>query len=392
MCIRDSTLWRTGPDVTGTHPTGDHRIELAIEGDVVGVHGRGEAVVAVTSGGVVFESPHGHEVRTVANFPMSVHASAASDDRRHLALEASDGSLHVLDLDTPAALVPLGVAEHSAVGPFAWSADGSTVAKLACPFDSSTCHLAVHPTNGDPPREMGTTDGEPSTLLLSQSGDRVAIAYQSHVSSWDTATGVRTRLRAPNRRRILAAAFHSSGALRIASMEPGSGASALYVGQVGDDGTVHTLFEEGGLRRLLVTEDGAGLVLETSGGPALLWRLAEDHFVPLREEALRGPDTPDIHLAPDGRQLWVAQPTAAEVVLLDLETGQRRTVPRPAGPVAWADGGGWVDVVRLRTLRRWGSAAPRTAEAFTDWLQTRTRVQLPLKALQSKMSDTHERL
>ena len=183
-----------------------------------------------------------------------------------------------------------------------------------------------------------------------------------------------------------------SGALRIASIDVGAGTSALYVGQVGDDGTVRTLFGEGGLRRLFATGAGTGLVLETSGGRALLWQLARDRFVPLPVGALRGSDTLEVHVAPDGHQLWMAQRAATEVVLLDLQTGQRRLLPRPAGLLAWIDGGGWVDVVRLRTLRRWGSAAPRTAKAFSDWLQTRTRVQLPLEALQSKMSDTHERL
>jgi len=386
------TVWRTGPDERGVRPAGEHRIDVATRGDVVGVHARADAVVAVTSDGVVLGSAQGHDSHAIVELSMSVHAIASSEDQRHVALEAPDGTLHVLDLDAPAAPVALGTTGHSAIGSFAWSADGSVIAKLACPFDSPTCHLAVHPTDGAPSRALGSTDGEPSTLHVSPSGDRVAIAYQSHVSSWDAASGDRTRLRAPNRKHILAAGFHSSGALRIASIHAGDGASTLHVGQVDADDALHTVFEEDGLRRLFATADGTGLVLETSGGRALLWQLSRDRFISLPAEPLRGPETPEVHVSPDGRQLWVAKPSATEVVLLDLETGRRRVLPRPAGSVAWIDGGGWVDVVRLRTLRRWGSAAPRTARGFADWLQTRTRVQLPLEALQSKMSDTHERL
>lgn len=152
------------------------------------------------------------------------------------------------------------------------------------------------------------------------------------------------------------------------------------------------LFEEDGLRRLFATADGTGVVLETAGGRVLLWQLSQDRFVALPADALRGPDTPEVHVAPGGRRLWAAQPRAAEVALLDLETRQRRVLPRPAGPLAWTDGGGWVDVLQLRTLRRWGSAAPRTAAGFADWLQTRTQVQIPLKALQSALSESDERL
>lgn len=385
-------LWRTGPDHTGARPRGDHRTDLPTDGTLVGVHARADAIVAVTSKGVVFRSPSGLQARPIAELSMVVQATEGSEDQRRVALESADGGLHVLDLENPSNLLALGEAQHTARGPFRWSSDGSMVAKLACPSDTTTCHLAMHPTDGSTPRELGPTDDEPTAMHISPSGDRVAIAYRNHVSSWDANSGEHTRLRAPNRARLLAAAFHTDGTLRIASFDPGPGASSLYVSQVTEDGALRALFEEDGLRRLFATTDGTGVVLETAGGRVLLWQLSQDHFVPLPADTLRGPNTLEVHVAPDGLRLWVAQPVAPEVSVLDLETGQRRMLPRPAGLLAWTDGGGWVDVLQPRTLRRWGSAAPRTAGGFAEWLQTRTQVQIPLKALQSTLSEPDERL
>lgn len=386
------TLWRTGPDEAGVRPSGEHRTPLATAGDIVGVHAQGDGVVAVTSDGVVLQSAQGHGVRPLIELPNEVRTSRVSHDQRRIALESPDGMLRVLDFETPSHVLDLAAVDDPAVGPLRWSADGSTLAKLACPFDSAVCHLAVLPSDGGAAQELGATDGDPSALLVSPTGDRVAVAYQSHVFAWDVKTAERIRYRGPYRRRLAAAAFHSDGALRVAEVDVGPEASALYIGQVAPDGTLHPLFEEGGLRRAFATQDGTALVLETSDERALLWRLSQDRFDPLPRDLLRGPDTPQVQIAPDGSRMWVAQPSAKDVVLLDLESGHRRTLPRPAGPVAWTRGGGWVDVVRLRTLRRWGAAAPRTAEAFAAWLETRTQVELPLKALQSKMSETDERL
>ncbi|MBV1859806.1 MAG: protein kinase, partial [Nannocystaceae bacterium] len=326
------TLWRTGPDEAGARPRGDLRIDLPIDGEVIGVHARGDAIVALTSKGFVLESPAGHEAYPVAEFGIAVRASVASEDQRHIALESPDGALRVVDLDAPFPLVELGITEHSAVGPFEWSADGSMVAKLACPFDTKQCHLAVHPSDGSPPRELGRTHQMPSGLHISPSGNLIAVAYINNVSSWNTDSGERTIFRVPNRMSLLAVAFHPNEGLRIAAADAGSDASELYVGQVGEDGTLHTLFEEDGLRRLFATADGTGVVLETAEGHALLWRLSQDRFVPLPADVLRGPDTPEIHVAPGGRRAWVGQPLATEVAVLDLETGLRRTLPRPAGP------------------------------------------------------------
>lgn len=386
------TLWRTGPDASGMRPSGEHRTPLPTTGDIVGIHAHGDGVLAVTSDGAVLYSTAGHGVRTLAQLPVEIRTSRVHHDQRHIALESSDGMLHVLDLDTPSQLLDLGEVENPAPGPLRWSADGSVLAKLACPFDSAVCHLAVLPSDGGAVRELGTTDGEPTAVLVSPTGDRVAVAYQSQVSSWDIDTSERTRYRGPHPRRLVGADFHSDGALRIAEVEGGQEASALYVGQIAEDDTLHPLFEEGGLRRVFPTQSGAAVVLETSDDRALLWRLSQDRFESLPVDLLRGPDMPQVQLAPDGLRLWVAQPSAKDVVLLDLATEQRRTLPRPAGLVAWTPDGGWADIVRLRTLRRWGGAAPQTAEGFVDWLETRTRVQLPLKALQSKMPETDERL
>ncbi len=386
------TLWRTGLDDTGLRATGDRRIDLHTEADIVGVHPRAERVFVVSSDGVVLESTPGSDARTVVDLPTQVRASVASHDQRYIAVESPDGRLHVLDLDEPTQVRALGSEDNSALGPYVWSADGSTLAKLACPFDSSTCHLAVHPSDGRPARTLGTTGGDPEGLLISRTGDRVAVVHQHHVSFWDAASGEQGQVRPPNRGGLLATAFDPDGALRIAAFAAGGRTSALYVGQRGDDGGLHTLFEEVGLRRLFATADRAGVVLETSTGRVLLWQLAQDHFVRLPADLLQGQSATEVHVAPGGRQLWVAQVAVAEVTLLDLDSGQRRTLPRPVSPLAWADGGGWIDVPQPGTLRRWGAAAPRTPEDFADWLHTRTRVQRPLEALQSMMSESHERL
>lgn len=386
------TLWKTGPDHTGARPRGDNRIELPADGKLVGVHPRADAIVAVTSKGVVVESGTGPELRPIAELSMVVLATEASEDQRRIALEGADGGLHILDLEDPSSPLALAQARHTARGPFRWSSDGSMLAKLACPSDTTTCHLAMHPSDGSAPRELGPTGDEPTAMHISASGGRVAIAYRNNVSSWDANSGEHTRLRAPKHTQLLAAGFYADGTLRLASFKPGSGASSLYVGQVAEDGTLRALFEEDGLRRLLATADGTGVVLETADGRVLLWQLSQDHFVPLPADTLRGANTLEVHVAPGGDRLWWGQPMAAEVTMLDLGTGQRRMLPRPADLLAWTDGGGWVDVLQPRTLRRWGSAAPRTAGGFADWLLTRTQVEIPLKALQSTLSDPDERL
>ncbi len=386
------TLWRTGPDDTGARPPGDHQIDLAIEGEVVGVHARADSIVAVTSGGVVFESPVGHHVHRTAELALAIHTTSASEDQRRLALATQDGALHILDLDDPGALLTLGTAEQPGLGPVRWSRDGSTVAQLSCPSDTTICSLTAHDSDGSGSRSLADNSVRAGPLHVSPTGDRVAIAYEASVSAWDTRAGARARFRAPNGGRVLAVAFHESGELRIAAMTLSSGGPALEVGRVDEEGTMHTLFEEDGLRRVFATADGTGVVLETTNGRALLWQLSEDRFVPVPADALLGSAAPEFHLAPDGRRAWVGQPMATEVTLLDLETGLRALLPRPVGPVAWPEGGNWVDVRRLRTLRRWGAAAPRTPQDFADWLQTRTQVEIPLEALQSTMPERDERL
>ncbi len=376
-------LWRTGSDALGFRAAGDRRVALPEGGEIVGLHVYDGYTWAVNADGRVFAVDDDGRFALVTTLTRSVRSVSASSRGDRLALEASDGEISVLDLETPERAARLGSIEDPQPGAMHWSGDDTTLVKLNCGTESSTCGLSLHPTDGSAATTLGTTGGLPDEVHVSGDGASVAIRHGRQVVLWSVSS--QTRFVPENGRRPLAAVFQESGSLRIASYDPGSGAATLHVGQVGKTGTLHPLFEQDGLQRVLATANADAIVLVTADERVLLWPLRADAIVRLPEDILGDIAEPEVHLSPSGTQLWVSDESSARAVLFDLRTGQRQTLPRPLATRTWFDSG-WVDVIGHNELRMWGGASPSDPDAFLRWLETRTRVELPLGALREPVS------
>ncbi|MCR9164560.1 MAG: serine/threonine-protein kinase [bacterium] len=379
------SVWRTGVDVDGVGPRGERLFHLEGDAPGVGVHARGDQVVAVTANGSLWSLRPWRGER-IADVNAAVRSSAQSFDGRTIAIETASGAIELVDLDDPTSSRTLERFGEGRAGPIAWSADGSVIAKLQCD-DARACEVSVHPTDGAAPRGAGPLPPETLHMHVSESGSSVALAQPDHLMLWDTSTGVLRRFSPPSGMRPVACAFGPGGTLRWASASEGS----LEVLQLDDDGT-NTLFEHDGLGRLASVTTGDGLVLEVPGEGAVLWQLSEDSFTRLPGDVLAGLDRPEVHVMPGGMRLWVAEEGAATVTVHDLSSGWAERLPRPRRPLAWPRTSLWVEIAGPQLLREWGAAAPHDAEAFGRWLRSRTRVVLPVSALKRTVPHSAEPL
>ena len=382
--------WRSGPDDRGVGPRGEHLVPLAVDGVAVGLHVHDGHPLVVTSMGEVLLG-EGESFRLLTDLGIEVQTSLASPEGSRLALEStSDGAIHVVDLEHPEQSRALPAVEGANVGPLTWAPDGSAVAKLRCTSTRTRCRVSLHPIDGRDTWSVGPVEAETVAVHVSPTGDRVALQHVDHLTLLETDS--RRTFSSPAGMRPVAADFSSSGALRLASIAAAGATSVLRVEQLDDDGSMQRLFEQGGLHRLAPTAARDGLVLETADGQALLWRLHQDRFFELPPAVLESSRSSDVHVAAQGTQLWVAEPGADTLISFDLETDQHQRWPHSTGTPAWLEGGGWAELTGPRTLREWGTAAPRDGEAFLRWLERRTAVEIPLSALQHPVSPPDEPL
>lgn|GEM_PF-760600 len=383
-------VWRTGPDAGGVHPLGERRHVVDTSDALLGVHARRDTLFAFDTRGEVF-ARHAGRFESVAALNLDVRAMTPGPDGRRVALQVGDeGRPFVVDLDAPASARPLGVLSGGTPGTMQWSPDGSAVAKLDCETDSDGCRVSLHPLDG---RDASGVDPLPrgtAMVDVAPLGDAVALVHARHVSLWRPASGEVKRFAPPEGTTPLGLAFTPEGVLRIAWFNPGSGAAMLRVDQVDQGADPRSVFEEDGLRRLHATVDRRALVLETTGGRTLLWRLATDAFVPLPADLVSG-RAPELQLSPKGTRLWVADSGSRNVTVFALDEGVRRVLPRPSGTFAWLREG-WADLGGPREVRDWDSAVPRNAEAFSRWLRGRTLVEIPVSSVQKGVPSADERL
>ncbi len=375
------SLWRTGTDDDGAGPRGERLFGFDREGLLIGVHARADQVVAVVSdGGVLSLGDDGLEL--LLELGVAVQSSAPSPNGRWIAAETSTGEIFLVDLDAPSETQTLARFGDAKPGPLAWSDDGSVIAKLQCDDGRAGCGVSIHPTNGAAPFGVGPLHPETLWMHVSPNGTWVVLQHGDHLTLWDTHTGERRTFSPPPDRSPVASGFGPGGTLRYAS----AGSGELHVVQLDDDGTPHVLFQHDGLGRVLPVTSGDGLVMEVPGGRPLLWRLSQDSFARLPEDALTSLERPEVHLAPEGTRLWVAEEGSATVMVHDLRTGQSERLPRPRRPLAWPRTSVWVDMAGPRLLRQWGASAPRDGEGFARWLRTRTRVEVPVSSLKRAVS------
>ena len=378
-------LWRTGSDAVGMQPTG--AVHVSAKDSVVALHGRDQDTVIVQANGDLW-STQGDTLSLLAHVDVELRDARPSPDGRRLALEAHDGTLHVLTYDAQEPLSSLGQLDAPAPGAFAWSPDGGALAKLSCAPGHGQCVVSVHPVEGERARVWGETELTPFALQVSAGAQRIALVFERHVSVLSSDGSVKhVSANAP----IRGVAFHPSDTLRFAWWTEAP-APTLVVQTLDADGTRHTLLEEPDLQHVTASEDGTALVLRTRDDRAVLWPLRDDGFVALPKGALDRLGPADVRLAADGTHLWIGSPRSRTVALIDLEHGLSRTVPRPQGPYAWRGDDVWVDVEGLQRVRTWGAAIPHDPSTFARWLSSRTRVTLPVSELQRVVSKPDERL
>jgi hypothetical protein len=384
---RGVTLWRTGPDERGLEPSGA-RVSPPLASTILDLHSHDARVFALTAGGgVSMLTPEG--TVELAQLGQETRTLRLSPDGAWLASQSAEGHLQRLRVDEPDQAHVLGTLDEPGRGLFTWSPSGRALAKLSCPSVHPECTVSIHATDSSAAVVLGESTLDAQALRLDPGGQRVAALLGGRVALWSRE---RVRRYASPDAWPQAIDFDARGGLRIASWSAGDGPYQLQVRRVDTNGDSHVLLDEPGLPLLVASHTRDAIVLQTPEGTALLWRLSEDHFVPLPKGALELPPPLDVRVSPGGTHVWVASAGARTFTLHDLQSGQSRVLPRPTGPYAWTTRGAWVDVVEQRRIRTWDAAIPQHAEEFHPWLRTRTELELPVSALRRTMSKPDERL
>ena len=374
-------LWRTGQDASGRRPNGEIPIETG-GGLISAITHLGDGVLlTVTRTGTFtrWADDGGHT--EVADIELVVEAVELAPDGRHLGVEDENGALHVLDLDNPKGYTSLGRVREHLPGPFAWAPDSSAMAKLGC-AQLPSCLVAVYPADGGVPRALGDVASQGRSLRFSADGRWLATDHDSGLWLWDlhAGEGRRMELGPPMRRqqRMAYAFVDDAQALRIAtaSFAHEEAKPAIVVWQTGvTQKRVHELFSEAELEQLVSSDDGGALLMETADARALMWFLDEDHFSLLPDDVLDDElEVTRLRVAPDRSKALLDLDGGRETVLVDIATGQRRTLPPLIDPVAWGRGDTVVDVIHARRLRKWVDPAPTDPKAFLAWLEEVTAI------------------
>ncbi len=388
-------IWNDAGDATGHRASGERRVPLEVDRGVVALHARDEFLYGFGPDGAVIRITPDDHVERLASLPISVRTAQPDPSGRRVAIEDTDGAIHLLDLDDPSGFRSLGHRARPTPGLFAWAADGSLIAKQGCAPDFHACWVLALPLDGAPPIELGSIDQAPIAIRISPRGETIATALLHGILLWSVDDRSRSRPTLPSPpaglgRRRLGFAFHRDGPLRIATVdrpldddETHLGGTTLRIWHATPGSErVHELFSESNLQLLRATESGAGLALITADGRTLLWTLGNDRIRLLPDDTFDVQAPPDqIHVSPDGSQLWMVPEVGNHTFVLDIDTGQRQRLPHLVPPVAWPTDGSIVDVVHLRYLRRWDSPAPDDPAGFLRWLESRTRLELPADAL-----------
>jgi WD40 repeat protein len=244
--------------------------------------------------------------------------------------------------------------------------------------------VAVYPADGDVPRALGDVASEGRSLRFSPDGRWLATNHDSGLWLWDLRSGEGRRIELPahtgQRRRMAYAFVDGAQALRIATalLADGDAKPGIVVWQTGvTQPRVHELFSEADLSQLVSSDDGGAVLMETADARALMWFLDEDHFALLPDGVL-SKDLPvtRLRVSPDRSEALLDLDGGRETVLVDIATGQRRTLPPLIDPVAWGSEGTVVDVMHLRRLRKWVDPAPAEPRPFLAWLEAVTAIEV----------------
>jgi WD40 repeat protein/predicted Ser/Thr protein kinase len=385
-------LWRTGPDERGRRALGEVPIDTE-DGSIA-------AVVTLAGGDLLTASRLGRFRRwsagaldnstLVADTDLDVGQVVPAPDGRQVAIEDLHGALHVLDLADPRGYTSLGRVRSHRPGPLAWAPDGSAVAKLSCATDP-TCLLAIYPADGGVPRPLSDIPGEGRSLRYSADGQWLASEHGSGLWLWNVRTGEGRRIEPsdPDERitELIGYAFVDGGAaLRIAAADrpstpPVRGVvprASLRVWQTAvDRARVHELFAQAALSQLVSSDGRHAVMMQTPDERALVWFLEDDRFALLPDRLLPAAEAvTGLRVAPGGDAVLLELDGGRRSMVVDLASGQRRTLPALIDPVAWTEDGTVVDVVGGSRVRRWVDPAPEDPAAFLAWLDQITTIVL----------------
>lgn len=157
-----------------------------------------------------------------------------------------------------------------------------------------------------------------------------------------------------------------------------AGRLTLSVWQLDRGGEPSRVLLQADLTSVIASPDRASLLLEFESGRRLLWSLRETRFRVLPDDL--GP----IHrfdISPSADRLLLHADHRSRDILIDVDSGEWLYVAALNHPLAWSARDVIVDTVEQSRVRRWVDPTPKDTEAFLEWLDQTTAVELPAERI-----------
>jgi WD40 repeat protein/predicted Ser/Thr protein kinase len=376
-------LWRIGENEAGMRPGGEIPLVARRDGSISTMEFTPDgSLVWGTRFGVIRRwDPDGSSTELL-DIGGAVNHIAIDDDGRWVAADDEEGRIRLVALDGREPPKVLPVIEYPSPGPIVWSPNGEVVVRLACARPVS-CNVDMFPVDGSEPSRLAVSS-QAREVRFSPDASSLVVEGDESFTFWHDGRDP-APIRWPSDARVdrrLAFDFTPDGDLRIATSDAIGSSNPLRlarldVWQVGaHPDRVHALFTEPQLELIVPSDDRRSLLLRTTEGRNLLWRLQEDRFHMLPDDL---GDVARMTVSSDGTSVMVISASNAEARVIDVESGHTRSLPPVYGLVAWSPDGSIA--IAGRGARKWVDPTPADPAAFLAWLDSTTSVSIPVEAM-----------